>query len=266
MKIVTWNCAGKFREDYSSLIGEDSDIRVDADIYVIQECENPDEDLPKYKKYKELVGDLPGNNYFWIGDIHYKGLGIFAKEDVKLEEIETSGDFKHFKLFRVNDSFDLLCVWAMNKDKEIGLNPYVEMIHDFFEANEDKFNENLIMCGDFNSNNVFNKKHQAKDSDGNPKDHKHLNEKLNEKGLYSVYHELSGEENGEETQFTFFQARHLNDPYHLDYVYANKEIIKNTTLTKNGKKLKDLPNEFEILDKRDWISLSDHLPVVFKFE
>lgn len=35
MKIVSWNCAGAFREKYTSIIEED------ADIYVICECEDP---------------------------------------------------------------------------------------------------------------------------------------------------------------------------------------------------------------------------------
>ena len=28
----------------------------------------------------------------------------------------------------------------------------------------------------------------------------------------------------------------------------------------------NIPNKFEILDKGEWISLSDHLPLVFKFD
>lgn len=40
MKIISWNCRGKFREKYAVL------EKMDADIYVIQECENPE----KYKK------------------------------------------------------------------------------------------------------------------------------------------------------------------------------------------------------------------------
>ena len=44
-------------------------------------------------------------------------------------------------------------------------------------------------------------------------------------------------------------------------------ITGKTTFTRNGKMVKkDLPNEFEILDQWEWISLSDHLPIVYKFE
>ena len=162
----------------------------------------------------------------------------------------------------------MLAVWAMDKDKEKGLNPYVEMIHNFFDENPHLFNKKLIMCGDFNSSSVFDKKHKAKDNRGKPKDHTHLNEKLNSVGLYSVYHRKSSENSGEESRYTFFQARHLNVPFHLDYFYANEKIIEKTELLHFWKRKLDdnLPNKFKILDKWDWISLSDHLPIVFEFD
>lgn len=95
--IVIWNCAGTFREKYTSIIEED------ADIYVIQECENPAE----YDEngYPEFAGD----NYCWTGDLRYKGLGIFANDNVKLERIHIQAEnFKNFIALRVNDSFNLL--------------------------------------------------------------------------------------------------------------------------------------------------------------
>lgn len=262
MKIFNWNCNRKFREDLTYILDEDSENYVDADIYVIQECENPDEPNPEYEEYKKLVDNNFGD-YFWVGEYHYMGLGVFAKEKGILEEIgRWEDDFKYFLLFNVKNSFKLLCVWVMSE--------YVEMIHDFVDANPDLFNKKLIMCGDFNSNVLFDDEHTFvythKDKDGYNKHHTNLDRKLNElKGLYSVYHNVSGEKNGEETQFTFFQSRHLNEPFHLDYVYANKKIIENTTLAKNGEKLKDLPNKFEILDFWRWVCLSDHLPLVFEF-
>ena len=222
VKVVSWNCNGKFREKMWEIVEED------ADIYVISECENP---------MKSSDGDyraFAGDNYFWCGNIHYKGLGIFAKDHIKLEKLEFNGEFEYFIPVRVNDSFNLLAVWAMPK--------YVEMIHDFFDANEDLFNDNLVMCGDFNSNVVFNG-HHPKD-----KNHTELNKKLESKNLKSVYHNLTGDRQGCENSKTFYQARHLNNPYHLDFVYAGENVVE----------------EFNILDHYKWITLSDHLPLVFK--
>lgn len=267
MKIMSWNCCQSFRDKIKIINKKGSKMYVDADIYVVGECENPDEPHSDYKEYKEIVGELFGNNYYWCGNNHFKGLGIFAKENVNLKEIKTRGNFEFFKAFRVNDKFNLLAIWVQDKNKEKGHNPYVEMIHDFFDANSDLFDENLIVCGDFNSSVVFNHKHKVKDSNGNAKDHTNLNIKLNNKGLFSVYHELSKEENGEEKQKTFFQSWHLNYSYHLDYVYTNKKIIEKTILIEKGKTVyEDLPNKFEILDYSKWACLSDHLPLVFNFD
>ena len=239
MKIVSWNCASKFREKYTSIIEEN------ADIYVICECENPAE--AKVKNYVEFAGE----NYFWTGNIHWKGLGIFAKDNIKLEPIEGLNEkFKNFIAVRVNDNFNLLAVWAMGKDKEKGLNEYVEMIHDYFDANSELFDENLIMCGDFNSNAIWNHLHKAKDNEGNAKDQTNLNKKLNNNGLFSAYHDLTNEKQGKETQSTFYQSRHLDQLYHIDYVYTGKDRVIS----------------FQIGDAEKWIELSDHMPIIFEIK
>ena len=230
LKIVSWNCNGKFREKFKEIIEED------ADIYIIQECEDPEQSTDE--EYREFAGE----NYFWTGNLHYKGLGIFAKDDVTLEQIKTNGEFEYFISLRVNDSFNLLGIWAMGRNKEKGLSPYVEMINDFFDANEELFDENLVMCGDFNSSVVFNDHHPKS------KNHTVLNEKLESRNLFSVYHYQTGDEQGFEKAMTFYLTRHLNKPFHLDFVYAGENVVK----------------EFDILDHYKWITLSDHLPIVFK--
>lgn len=232
MKIISWNCNGKFREKFKDIINED------ADIYVIQECEDPAK--AKNDEYKEFAGA----NYFWTGKGKDKGLGIFAKENILLEEIPDlkDEDFSNFIALRVNKSFNLLGVWAMP--------PYVEMIHDFFDENISLFDESLIMCGDFNSNSIWDKEHKTKDKDGNAKDQTNLNRKLESRNLISVYHELNDEEQGKESKNTFYLYRHLDKPYHIDYVYACPSGVEN----------------YEILDADKWISLSDHMPIVFEFD
>ena len=271
MKIVNWNCNGKFRKKFNWITNEKfKDTYVDADIFVIQECEDPEKEVGEkvkkrtkenFKKYKKWAGKKE-ENYFWIGnEDKNKGLGIFAKGKVKLEKIgEWDKDIKYFLAVRVNDSFNLLGVWAME--------PYVKMIHDFLDAygdNEELFDKDLIICGDFNSNPKWDKDHKYED--GREKNHTALNKKLKDKGLCSVYHCVTGEkpkkETKVETKNTFFSSRYLNTPDHLDYFYANKKCVKNTKWRGDKKKAnKNKTNEFEILEKWQWISMSDHLPLV----
>ena len=74
MRIVSWNCNGKFREKNTVI----SDLQ--ADIYVIQECENPKE-INYHWDPKFLT------NYIWTGEDRNKGLGIFLAQKVKLQKI-----------------------------------------------------------------------------------------------------------------------------------------------------------------------------------
>ena len=238
MKFVSWNCAGAFREKFKEIIKEN------ANIYIIQECEDPAR-TTSYE-YNEFAGE----NYFWIGDNKDKGLGIFAKHKVKLEKLDEycDTDFKNFLPIRVNDSFNLLGVWTVKGQINGKKIEYVEMIHDFFEKHISLFDENLIICGDFNSNSIWDKLHRTKDSEGNPKDQTNINRKLESSNLISAYHKLNNEEQGKESQNTFYLYRHLDKPYHIDYVYAGKEIV----------------TSLNILDANYWIGLSDHIPIVFE--
>ena len=85
MKIINWNCNGAFRKKFESL---DS---MDADVLVIQECENPAES--KDKKYKDWA-----SNYLWIGDSKNKGLGIFAKTSINIKALDWPSLYQGHKI------------------------------------------------------------------------------------------------------------------------------------------------------------------------
>lgn len=71
MKIITWNCNGAFRNKFEYL------SNLEADICVVQECENPAQTNHKEcKKWAE--------NYLWIGDSKNKGADFFAKSHIKI--------------------------------------------------------------------------------------------------------------------------------------------------------------------------------------
>lgn len=97
MKIVSWNANCKFREKYTEV------VKLGADIYMIQECENPE--TSKNSEYREFV-----KNGFWIGDIPFKGLMVFSPNpEIKLDLLNwgTQG-YRFFLPVRVNEWFTLV--------------------------------------------------------------------------------------------------------------------------------------------------------------
>ena len=94
-------------------------------------------------------------NFFWIGKYPYKDLGIFAKESFKMTKNNWNADGLHnFLSVKIEDIFDLLGVWACQ--------PYIEAYYDYQNRNLDKYNENTILIGVFNSNAQWDKKHGQK--------------------------------------------------------------------------------------------------------
>ena len=232
MKIITWNCNGKFSEKFPAILEEN------ADIYVIQECENPS--IIDSNEYKDFA-----SNYFWVGENQYYGLGIFARDDVKLELVDLDDNgLRYFIPVRVNDEFNLLGVWTnpdMDGNKSIH---YPKEITKYYDEHKDSgfFNEDMIICGDFNCDVRLKGAHA--------KNVHEVIEKLSEYGLTDTYHYLNNEKQGEESQPTFFMYRHLDKPFHLDHVFAKKGRI----------------GDLQIGDEEKWIKLSDHLPLIFEIE
>ncbi|MDO5859117.1 endonuclease/exonuclease/phosphatase family protein [Methanobrevibacter sp.] len=229
MKIITWNCNGKFHESFKEIIKEN------ADIYVIQECGNPIES--KTEEYRRFA-----SNYFWVGEDKYRGLGIFARDDVdiKLVDLDDNG-LRYFIPVRVNDSFNLLGIWT-NPNKKYKTNEYPKEITRYYELHKDSdfFNEDMIICGDFNCDARLKKTHARNVFE--------MKENLEDIGLVDTYHYLNDEKQGEESQATFYMYRHLDKPYHLDHIFESPGRIK----------------YLKIGGEERWLKESDHLPMIFE--
>ena len=230
MKIISWNANGKFSEKFQAILEEN------ADIYVIQECENPL--ITESEEYLEFA-----SNYYWVGQNKYYGLAIFAKDNIKLElmDLDDNG-LRYFIPVRVNDDFNLLGVWTnpdMDGTKTIY---YPKEITKYYEEHNDSgfFNEDMIICGDFNCDVRLKGSHA--------KNVNEVIEKLSECGLVDIYHHLNNEKEGEETEATFYMYRHLDKPYHLDHIFASSDKVKN----------------LKIGDADKWLQLSDHVPLIFE--
>lgn len=221
MRIISWNCNGKFRDKFRDILA------VDADIYIIQECENPAEcSSAAYRNFAK--------NYLWTGENKSRGLGVFAKENIHITENQWSKFcLRNFLSIKVNDSFDLVAVWACK--------PYIEEYYIYQSINITNYSDNTIIIGDFNSNAIWDKKHYTRT-------HSAVVEQLNTIGICSAYHYQNNEMQGSETQPTFYLYRHFDKGYHIDHCFTAAKNIQ----------------DYRILSNLDWLEKSDHLPIIIE--
>jgi len=235
MKIVSWNCNGAFRKKYQEI------DKQNADVIIIQECEDPIE-----SKHKDFI--QWAENYLWIGDSKNKGIGVFAKNGVKLEKLNWSNlyedhEVKYFLPFRIDDKYNIIAAWAhQNNSPNFG---YIGQIWKYIQINKIKI-ANSIIIGDFNSNKIW-------DEWDRWWNHSDVVNTLSEMGLESVYHKYFNENQGEESKATFFLQRKLDKPYHIDYCFSPISLFENLI-------------KFEVGDFRKWQLFSDHNPLFLEYD
>jgi exonuclease III len=121
VRIISWNCQGAFRKKYSVL------AEYNADIYIIQECEDP-------KALNDTGYSQFAANHYWDGTLKYKGLGVFAKPSITLEKLSWDNHLlRQFMPIRVDNSFTLLALWARP--------PYIEEYAIYQDIHIDKYTQ-----------------------------------------------------------------------------------------------------------------------------
>ncbi len=192
MRIVTWNAHMKFREKFELV------RQLGADIYVIQECEDPARyvgrtrrDREQGEAYREFAA-----NYLWWGGNKDKGLGVFAAPHITLADHHWEGAGRWYVGVRVNDSFDLIAVWC-NPEKDHTNKGYGEENLAAIERLSEVGNigKDSLLIGDFNSCRKW-------DIVKNTQSRTRLATRLQSLGLVSAYHHCSGENLGEESHPT----------------------------------------------------------------
>lgn len=225
MKILTWNCNGAFRRKIDLL------KEFEADLLIIQECENPE--TSKDNKYKRWA-----SNYIWTGENQNKGLAIFADTKVTLTKHDWNLDgLKYFISCRVNESFNLVAVWCHGDTSDF---QYIGQFWKYLQLNKLKF-ENCILTGDFNSNAIWDKPLRTWN-------HSDVVKELRELKIESFYHLAKKEEQGKETTPTLYLQRNLNKPYHIDYIFGSETISCRLKYVTVGQPEK-------------WLEISDRMPV-----
>lgn len=249
MRFITWNCNGALR---NKLNKADS---FNADLLIIQECENP---AQSSKEYEEWAG-----NYLWLGTNKNKGVGIFPKNGHTVKRLYWSGEFRIqglntssasaswntedlqlFLPFRFNDKLNFLGCWTKGSDSQAF--GYMGQFWKYLQIHREQLNQqNTIIAGDFNSNAIWDKQDRWWS-------HTDTINELSAIGIESLYHHQTGENQGQESQPTFYLHRNETKSYHIDYVFMSKKLLAKTNL--------------EIGKIGDWLSVSDHMPICVTFE
>jgi exonuclease III len=244
MKIVTWNCNGALRTKLDKL-----DL-LDADIYIIQECEDP---KTSTQRYREWAG-----KYLWVGTNKNKGIGVFPKKgnivsalnwhgkftingiDTRHSSTQwTTSDLKLFLPFALNNHFTILGVWTKGNDSEAF--GYIGQLWKFIQIHRKDLNQkNTLIVGDFNSNSIWDKPDRWWSHSGVVNELEYLN-------LKSVYHTQYNEYHGSESQPTFYLQKNLAKPYHIDYVFVSLDLLNQSSL--------------RVGNFSNWLKVSDHMPI-----
>jgi len=229
MKIITWNCNGAFRKKFHLL------EQFNADIEVIQECENPE--AATDEAYKQWA-----SNFLWTGENKNKGLGIFCRASLKVKNNNwETNKTKYFISANIDNKFNIVGAWNHHADSpNFG---YIGQLWKYLQVNKSLMRQTII-AGDFNSNKIW-------DEWDRWWNHSDVVRELEEIGIRSLYHEYFGEEQGKEKTPTLYLQKNIQKPYHIDYVFADKNAFK---------KIKNI----KIGDKSDWLKWSDHMPMVFE--
>lgn len=229
MKIVTWNCAGAFRKKFRQL------ERYNADILVIQECEDPSKIGGEFQDWAQ--------NHLWIGQNKNKGIGVFAQEGISLKKLDW--DDNGLQLFLpclINNKIRLIAVWTKQANS-----PNFRYIGQFWKYlqlhGKSLAGDCSIICGDFNSNVCW-------DEWDRWWNHSDVVRQLDDMNIQSQYHNSTKEAQGSETNPTFFMHRKIDKPYHIDYAFSSNELLPNNP-------------DIEIGQPEFWLEFSDHMPLIF---
>jgi exonuclease III len=228
MKIVSWNCNGALRKKLGAV------KTLGADVYIIQECEDPAH--CKDAEYKEWAG-----NHLWVGTNKNRGLAVFAGAGIPLKRIDLdAGKLELFIPCLVANRITLLAVWTRQSNspnfRYIGqLWKYLQQHREFLRQKES------ALIGDLNSNTQW-------DEWDRWWNHSDVVRELHELGLKSLYHYIRGEEQGKEKLHTFYMHRRIAKPYHIDYAFLSEALLKRSTI--------------EIGQPKNWLEYSDHMPLI----
>jgi exonuclease III len=241
MRIITWNCKFGFNAQKYEFIR-----RYNADLYLIQECTEHDFDgIMNFPKNKSIFCDNLDSKY---------GVGLFS-DTFEFEILpEHNPNFRYvvpYRIFNEKQDFALFLIWTKDKDENNKKIAYTEPSWKAINFADYKkyLSGNIILAGDFNSSNFWDKKYISE----KVPTHNDIIKKLREYNIESAYHKYFNCENGKEKEPTLLWRMKKDQQFHIDYVFLSDNfLIKNV--------------EVGSLKECEENKLSDHCPIAVDLE
>jgi exodeoxyribonuclease-3 len=238
MRLVAWNCNMALHRKFDAL------MTLRPDVAVISECAEPE----MLRAHGIDLHDISGP--VWIGENKHKGLAAFGFNGYQVEPAEVIGwRLRHILPVHVSGpvDFNLLAVWAFNMQGGITRKHQLGPLRRALSRYETFLTEGpAIVAGDLNHNVFW-------DKPGYRNNHQRSVDRLDQFGLVSAYHLLSGEAQGDETTPTLYWRDRTKDgpTYHIDYIFFPRLWVPHI-------------REFTVGSFEDWCGsgLSDHVPLV----
>ena len=195
MKIIAYNISSCTQQKLDEL------YKQEADVYIVPE-------IAKDVKIPD------GYHNIWNGKYPPKGLGIIFNNAFVHKSYDKSLPYaipiKHEDIF-------ILAFWPTKMEKN---QSYTKIARQIIEHYADDLKSNAsIITGDFNLYHKESVPNKAADI-------LEIDKLLQEYGLKSVYHEITGQHFGEETEKTYFHQFKNDNPFFLDYTYYSQNLLK----------------------------------------
>jgi exodeoxyribonuclease-3 len=206
---------------------------LDPDLAVIPECSQRDSASFSSAGYESL----------WFGTNSRKGLAVFCRKEWGIRALqEPEHSWIVPNEVKGPEPFALIAVWAC----KVGANAkddYIGQVYQSLKAHPNWVRQGpVIVAGDFNSNLQW-------DEEALVGNHSDVVRMLEQYGLVSAYHTHFKESQGTESRPTKYLFRHMDKPYHVDYVFIPKVWSPRLLNVRVG-------------NYTEWLRLSDHCPLV----
>jgi endonuclease/exonuclease/phosphatase family metal-dependent hydrolase len=224
MRIVTWNCCGKFCQKARHIAAMKPDILAVQEVEALGDAPKFSGDIQPTYSHRAALRPIP------------KSIGIFSYTDTSLDALCVMPGVRCYRARHYEHHFQIMAVWTSVSAS--GKQDY-RQLHDVLDHHDGWIRQwPTIVLGDFNQSARYK-------GDGWTT----LQKLMDGLGLVSAFHSHFGEDFGQETRATHYHQLRQDKPFHLDYCFLPRDWARYIAHVSVG-------------TYDEWNGISDHVPLI----